>query len=115
MNVAKAASVSLRSMADADVATVGVPSWTFHKWSDLSFPWCSTVCPSFVTCTFSLVKVAMHPLLHSSEILTSEVSRVASGNICAVSGTDRLGSHKSPADVEQMVSPLGSATRMLLS
>ena len=68
-----------------------------------------------VTWTSSLVKVAMHPLLHSSEMLTSEIFRVASGNICAVSGRDRWGNHKSPADVEQMVSPLGSATRMLLS
>ena len=115
IKVANAASVSLRRIADADVAFVGGTSWTFHKWSDFSFPWCRTVRPSLVTCTSSLVKVAMHPLLQSSDILMREVSSVVSGNMCAVSGVDRCGNHKSPADEEQMVSPLGSVTRMLLS
>ena len=68
-----------------------------------------------VTCISSLVKVAIHPLLHSSKMLTSDVWREASGNMCAVSGAGRWGNHNSPTDEELIVSPLGSATRMLLS
>ena len=89
MNVAKDASVLLRRIADADVASIGVGSSTFHKCSNLSLPWCNTVRPSLVICTSSFVNVATHPLLHGSDMLTSDVSRDASGNMCAVSGTER--------------------------
>ena len=61
-------------------------SWICHRASaELLLLW-RIVLPSFVTWTLSLVKVAMQPLLQSSEILSRDVPSAVSANMYARKG-----------------------------
>lgn len=61
-------------------------------------------------CTLSVVKVAMQPLLHSSEMLINDVPSLSLEQICTVNGATRYGSTRSPDFDDVIDFLLGSDT-----
>lgn len=78
MNLVKASSVSLLNIADPATESSHEGRVTCQRKSVEGFLLSKTVLPSLVTLTLFFVKVAIHPLLHSSEMLKRDVPRSSS-------------------------------------
>ena len=66
------------------------------------------VLPSLVTWTLFLEKVAMHPLLHSFDMLRRDVPSTSSEKMCARRGDCRFGRDRYLVLHDVIFSPFGS-------
>ena len=96
MNFVKASSVSLLNIADPATEFGHSGNFTCQRDSVEGFLLSMTVLPSLETCTLYLVKVAMHPLLQSSDILRRDVPSSSSGKMWAWRGEFRCGRNRLP-------------------
>ena len=111
-NLVKASSVSLRRIADPADGSWKAGRLTCHKESDEFFSLLNTVLPSLDTWTLFFEKVAMHPLLHNSDMLRRDVPSTSSGKMCARRVDCRCGRDRLPVLDDVMFCPFGSVTLM---